>query len=276
VVNAGIPSPDTAGAGEWSLDSQSSTGIAQQVSHLYFYVATSLQDSDIALAISRAVEDNRVKAFNMSFGECEFSAYLNGAMLVDDEMFAEAALQGMTPFASTGDQGSACPVLPTNGVPLSGPPAAAYPAASPYVIAVGGTNLFTKTDYTFDFEVGWESGGGGPSYLENPPFWQAYTGKGTLPIVPSSGGSAVGAGRGLPDISMCGGGTVLGGSCNEGFGVGRLGCRSPRGFGMGQVEIRLGLDGSGEGVSAIDRAKSQLCDRSWDVRGLPGFNVARK
>jgi pseudomonalisin len=209
VVNAGLPSPDTAAAAEWDLDSQSSTGIAQQVSHLYFYVATSLQDSDLALAINRAVEDNKVKAFNMSFGECEFSAYLNGAMLVDDEMFAEAALQGTTPFASTGDQGSACPVLPTNGVPLSGPPAASYPAVSPYVIAVGGTNLFTKTDYTFDYEVAWESGGGGPSYLENPPFWQAYTGKGTLPIVPSSVGSAVGTGRGVPDISMCAGGTVL-------------------------------------------------------------------
>jgi subtilase family serine protease len=209
VVNAGIPSPDTAAAAEWDLDSQSSTGIAQAVSHLYFYVATSLQDSDIALAINRAVEDNHVKAFNMSFGECEYYAFLDGAMLVDDESFAEAALQGQTPFASTGDQGSACPVLPTNGVPASGPPSASYPATSPYVLAVGGTNLFTNTDYTFDYEVAWESGGGGVSYLENPPFWQAYTGTGTLPIVPSSEGSAVGTGRGVPDISMCAGGTVL-------------------------------------------------------------------
>jgi pseudomonalisin len=210
VVNAGIASPDTSGADEWDLDSQTSTGIAQQVSHLYFYVATSLTDSDIALAINKAVSQNKVRAFNMSFGECEFSPFLDGAMLIDDEVFAEAALQGITPFASTGDNGSACPVEgATNGVPLTGPPDTAYPASSPYVIAVGGTNLFTNADFTYDFETGWEAGGGGPSVFETAPFWQADTGAGTLPIVPSSEGSAAGTGRGLPDVSMCAGGSFL-------------------------------------------------------------------
>jgi pseudomonalisin len=209
VVNAGIASADTSGADEWSLDSQSSTGIAQQVSHLYFYVATSMTDSDIALAIHTAVSQNKVKVFNMSFGECEISPYLDRAMLVDDEAFAEAALQGMTPFASSGDQGSACPVLPTNGVPASGPPDVAYPASSPYVIAVGGTNLFTNADYTYDYEVAWESGGGGPSLFEYPPFWQSYTGSGTLPVVLSTEASTGGVGRGVPDVSMCAGGTEL-------------------------------------------------------------------
>jgi len=207
VVTAGLPSPDTSGALEWDLDSQSSTGIAQQVSHLYFYVATSLTDSDIALAINRAVEDNKVKAFNMSFGECEYFAFLDGAMLVNDEAFAEAALQGTTPFASSADQGSACPAAPTNGVPLSGPPDVSYPAASPYVIGVGGTNLFSNADYTYNSETAWESGGGGPSYFETAPFWQNYTGSGTAPIVPTA---PVGlAGRGVPDISMCAGGAFL-------------------------------------------------------------------
>ena len=209
IVHAGIASPDTSGADEWDLDSQSSTGIALQVKHLYFYVATSLTDSDIAVTIHRAVTDNKVKAFNMSFGECEFQAFIDGAMLVDDEAFAEAALQGMTPFASSDDQGSACPVVGTNGIPLSGPPDTAYPASSPYVIASGGTNLFTNTDYTFNQEVAWEASGGGPSYFENPPFWQAFTGSGTEPIVPSSVGSAAGTGRGVPDVAMCAGGTVL-------------------------------------------------------------------
>ena len=213
IVNAGIPSPDTSGAGEWDLDSQSSTGIAQQVSHLYFYVATSLTDSDIGLAINKAVSDDKVKAFNMSFGECEFFPYVDGAMLLDDEMFGEAALQGMTPFASSDDQGSACPVVGTNDVPLSGPPDTSYPASSPYVIAVGGTNLFTNANYTYDYEVAWESGGGGPSYFETPGFWQQYTGSGTLPIVPSAAAnSAVGCPmgcRGVPDVSMCAGGTGL-------------------------------------------------------------------
>jgi pseudomonalisin len=205
VVNAGIPSADTSGADEWDLDSQTSTGIAQRVSHLYLYAATSMTDSDLGLAFNKAVSQNLVKAFNMSFGECEFFPYIDGSMLVDDQIFAEAALQGITPFASSDDQGSACPVEGTNGVPLSGPPDTAYPASSPYVIAVGGTYLFTNTDYTYDFETAADFSGGGPSYFETSPFWQAYTGSGSLPIVPSSEAGD----RGVPDVSMCGGGAEV-------------------------------------------------------------------
>jgi pseudomonalisin len=205
VTNAGVASSDTSGEDEWDLDSQSSTGIAQQVSHLYFYVATSMTDSDIGLAINKAVSSNQVKAFNMSFGECEFFPYLDGAMLLDDELFGEAALQGITPFASSDDQGSACPVEGTNGVPLSGPPDTAYPASSPYVIAVGGTYLFTNANYTYDFETAADFSGGGPSYFETSPFWQSYTGSGAVPIVPSSEAGQ----RGVPDVSMCAGGAEL-------------------------------------------------------------------
>jgi pseudomonalisin len=205
VVNAGIASSDTSGADEWDLDSQTSTGIAQKVSHLYFYAATSMTDSDLGLAINKAVASNKVKAFNMSFGECEFFPYLDGSMALDDQMFGEAALQGITPFASSDDQGSACPAVGTNGVPLSGPPDTAYPASSPYVIAVGGTYLFTNTDYSYDFETAADFSGGGPSYFETSPFWQAYTGSGTVPIVPSSEAGL----RGVPDVSMCGGGAEV-------------------------------------------------------------------
>jgi subtilase family serine protease len=90
---------------------------------------------------------------------------------------------------------------------------AACPSDNPHCpaqnVAVGGTNLFTNADFTYDFETGWEASGGGPSYFENPPFWQTYTGSGTLPVVPSSEGSAVGVGRGVPDVSMCARGTGL-------------------------------------------------------------------
>jgi subtilase family serine protease len=205
VVNAGIASPDTSGEDEWDLDSQTSTGIANQVSHLYFYVATSMTDSDLGLAINKAVSSNQVKAFNMSFGECEFFPYLDGSMVLDDEMFGEAALQGITPFASADDNGSACPSEGPNGVPLDGPPDTSYPASSPYVIAVGGTNLFTNANFTYDYEIAWEASGGGISLFETSPFWQAYTGSGSEPIVPSTEAGD----RGVPDVSMCAGGTEL-------------------------------------------------------------------
>jgi pseudomonalisin len=210
VVYAGIESADTSGLSEWDLDTQYATGIANQVSHLYYYVATSLTDSDLALAINKAVTQNVVKAFNMSLGECEFYPYIDGAMLVDDESFGEAALHGITPFASADDNGSACPSEFPNGVPLGGPPDTAYPASSPYVISVGGTNLFTNTNYSYDYEVAWQASGGGPSYFEAPPFWEEYTGSGDVPIVLSAAansevGCPMGC-RGVPDTAMCAGG----------------------------------------------------------------------
>ena len=121
------------------------------------------------------------------------------------DVYKRQALQGITPFASSGDQGSACPLEATNGVPLSGPPDTAYPASSPYVVSVGGTYLFTNTDYTFDFETAADFSGGGPSYFETSPFWQSYTGTGTLPVVPSSEAGL----RGVPDVSMCAGGAEV-------------------------------------------------------------------
>jgi subtilase family serine protease len=191
LVYAGIPSADTSGADEWDLDTQTSTGMAPNA-HLYVYVATSLTDADTALTFNKFVTDNKAKAGSASYGECELFPYLDGAMVTDDEIFAEAALQGQTVFSSTGDVGASCPVLPTNGVPLSGPPLVSYPAASPYVIGVGGTDLFTNTGYTYDFETAWNAGGGGISQFETSPFWQSG-------VVPTAADGL----RGLPDVSMC-------------------------------------------------------------------------
>lgn len=194
VVFAGINSPDTSGAEEWDLDSQTATGIAQQVERYFFYVSTSLTDSDIAATIHRYASDNKAKLFSISLGECEALPYLDGFMLVGDEAFAEAALQGQTTFASSDDNGSACPVAPTNGVPGSGPPMVSYPATSPYVIAVGATDLFTNADYTYDYELGAEFSGGGNSAFETSPFWQDT----------AAPGAYTDGIRSIPDVAMCG------------------------------------------------------------------------
>ena len=137
IVNAGLQSVDTAGVDEWDLDTQASTGMAGTVSHLYLYVATSLTDADIALAFNRFAAQNVARIANASFGICEVFPYVDGSMLVDDNIFLEAAAQGQTVFASTGDTGSFCgAVVGTNGVP-AGAPFVEYPAASPYVVGVG-------------------------------------------------------------------------------------------------------------------------------------------
>jgi pseudomonalisin len=194
VIQVGLASPDTAGAGEWALDTQMSTGMADKVSKLIIYDTTSMSDSDIALMFNKFAHQNIAKAGSASFGLCETFAFLDGSMLADDNVFLEAAAQGQTVFASTGDSGSACGVTgQTNGVPLSGAAGMVeYPASSPYVVAVGGTTLTTDSGYNYIAELGWDAGGGGISAWEASPFWQ-------LSVLPTTA-----AGKAVPDVSIDG------------------------------------------------------------------------
>lgn len=205
VVATGASSADTSGADEWDLDTQYSTGMADTVNNLYVYDATSLTDSDLARSFTMFVTQGAragVKAASASFGECEIQAYLDGSMLVDDEAFAQAAIQGQTVFASAGDTGGFCPVAPNNGVP-AGLPDVNYPASSPYVVAVGGTTLITNPNGTYNNELAWLAGGGGLSLFEAAGHWQ--TGDGVLgSVLPTVCGlqAVTSCGRTLPDISM--------------------------------------------------------------------------
>src|SRR3984885_4384547 len=145
VEQVGIANPDTSGADEFDMDTQYSTGMANNVSHLYIYAASSMTDADIALMFNRFAAQKLARAGSASFGLCEVFAYLDGSMLADDNSFLEAAAQGQTVFASSGDTGSACIVgTGENGVPGEGIPMVEYPASSPYVIGAGGTTLVTN------------------------------------------------------------------------------------------------------------------------------------
>ncbi|HEY0395963.1 MAG TPA: S53 family peptidase [Candidatus Elarobacter sp.] len=195
VVKVGLPSPDTAGVVEWDLDTQSSTGMAQNVQQLYLYDTTSLTDSDIANAYSKWVGDNLARLGNSSFGECEYQAWLDGSMKVDDHLFMQAAAQGQTMFVSTGDTGSSCALAPTNGAPMSGPPMVEFPAVSPYVVGVGGTTVVSDTSAGYVGEAAWNAGGGGLSQFENSTSWQQTS-------TPHTTGLAATNLRSLPDIAM--------------------------------------------------------------------------
>lgn len=191
IVQVGLASPDTSGVDEWDLDTQMSTGMAETVKTLYIYDTTSLTDSDLALAFNRFAAQDVAKAGSASLGECELFPYLDGSMLADDQVFLEAAAQGQTMFASSGDTGASCAVESTNGVPDSGPPMVNYPASSPYVVAVGGTDLFVNSDGSYNRETAWEAGGGGISQFEYSPYWQAVA-------VPSN----TAGDKGIPDVAM--------------------------------------------------------------------------
>jgi subtilase family serine protease len=194
VIQVGLASTDTSGEDEWDLDTQMSSGMAEQLAKLIIYDTTSMSDSDIAVMFNRFAAQNIAKAGNASFGECESVAFLDGSMMADDQVFLEAAAQGQTVFSSTGDSGSACTVVgEANGVPLSGVPGAvSYPASSPYVVGVGGTTLTTDSNYNYIAELGWDAGGGGISLWESSPYWQES-------VLPTTA-----AGKALPDVSMDG------------------------------------------------------------------------
>jgi len=194
IDRTGPASSDTSGEDEWDLDTQYSTGMAQTVKDLRIYDASSLDDSDLAISFADFAGQDKAKAGSASFGECEALAYLDGSMVVDDESFAEAAAQGQTVFTSSGDTGGFCTVAPTNGVP-AGIPDVEYPTASPYVVSVGGTTLLTNSDGTYDEEIAWLAGGGGPSYFEPAPSWQA--GDGVIGTIGSEADL-----RTVPDVSM--------------------------------------------------------------------------
>ena len=201
VVYAGIQSPDVSGQDEFDLDTQTSTGMAGNVKRLYIYVATSLTDADTSVEFDRFKTDDVAKAGSASFGECEIFPSLDGAMLLDDTIFAQAAVQGQTVFSSAGDNGTTCPVVAATGVPGTGLPFQSYPGTSPYVVSVGGTTLITNSGTgTYDTEVAWYGTGGGSSTEEGAPFWQ----NGVVPAIDSPPNPVPGVEtfKSVPDIAM--------------------------------------------------------------------------
>jgi len=191
LVYAGAKSTDTSGTDEWDLDTQTSTGVAPAADQLYVYVASSLSDADLSKAINTWVTADVAKSASASLGECDLLPALDGSMATDDAILAQAAAQGQTFFASTGDTGGSCAVAGTNGVPGSGPVDTEYPASSPYTVGVGGTTLDTDDSDNYGNEIAWYAGGGGISPVETAPSWQSAA-------VPSSAAGF----RGLPDVAL--------------------------------------------------------------------------
>ncbi len=184
VVVVGKASTDTSNTAEWDIDSQNIQAMAGgQVAQMVFYTAYSLSNANLTKTFNQAVLDNISKVINVSLGECESSAYSDGSMASDDQIFQLAIAQGQTFSVSTGDSGSKeC------GSPAGTSAGASYPASSPYVIAVGGTTLYTGTSGNYGGEVAWSGGGGSPSLIELKPSWQNSV--------------VSGAYRGVPDIAF--------------------------------------------------------------------------
>jgi len=196
VIQVGTPTTDTSGNDEWALDLTYTQAMAWDVKQFDVYVAPSFAYSDLTLALNRWASDDVAPIMNASIGGCELFPYQSGDMLVGDMILAEAAVQGQTLFASTGDTGAYCGVagVPPNGG-VGGAPFVEYPASSPYAVAVGGTDLFSNVDGTYLGEQAWQSGGGGLSQFEYSPTWESPT----QPVGTTPAGLTF---RGVPDIAF--------------------------------------------------------------------------
>ena len=181
---------DTSGDVEWDLDSQDIVGISGGVQKIVFYDTTSLTDANLTADYNAAVSANAVKVINVSLGECETDAKQAGTTTAEDQIFSQAVAQGQTFSVSSGDSGA--DECGTGGVVPS------WPASSQYVVAAGGTELYTSGATTWGSETVWNNlsesegaTGGSPSTFEPMPSWQAGVGQ-------NAGHTT----RGVPDIAF--------------------------------------------------------------------------
>ena len=85
------------------------------------------------------VQQDTASVVSTSYGLCEPDSFAEGLVDADEPLFMQAAVQGQTILAASGDSGSADCYLPSTGTDTS--LQVDYPASSPNVTAVGGTTL---------------------------------------------------------------------------------------------------------------------------------------
>jgi subtilase family serine protease len=209
--------------GESDLDLEWSGAMAPGAS-IYFVYTGNSQNNGVFDSISYAVDQKIGDIISVSYGACE--TVLGGFSL--ESTFQQAAAQGQTIVAAAGDSGStACFDYGTLTIAQQQALAVNYPASSPYVTAMGGTEISQSSQAYYSAgqgywkaetpgsdiltsalqyipEVVWNDSsisapagyglsatGGGASALFTKPSWQ--TG---VPGIPADGK------RDLPDISL--------------------------------------------------------------------------
>ncbi len=156
-----LPQNTNSTVGDWdleeSLDVQWVHSMAPQA-NIILFESTTANDSDMNTAEVTAAGWPGVSAVSNSWGEDEFT----GETTEDPSFVTPTGHQGVTFLASAGDSGSP----------------AGYPAYSPYVVSVGGTNLQIQTNGAYISESVWNNNngwatGGGISTQEAIPSYQS-------------------------------------------------------------------------------------------------------
>lgn len=208
VPGSGVEATSLGDEGESEIDLEYASGVAYRGNVLFVYVGAN-QNYSVFDALAFAITQDIGAVVSISYGECE--SLLSATDLDQlNALFEEASAQGQTLVAAAGDSGStAC--APDSSAPGITPAeeqalSVSFPASSPYVTAVGGTEMAPGTfapgsssywagapsrDVTSSLlsyvpEVVWNegsasngiaAGGGGASgYFARPAWQSAYPG----------------------------------------------------------------------------------------------------
>ncbi|MGD0895109.1 MAG: IPT/TIG domain-containing protein [Acidimicrobiales bacterium] len=174
-----------AGTGESVLDLEMLAALAPGA-RLDVYEAPNTSFGSID-GYNAMVSADQVNIVSTSWGACETSLQVSapGTQQIENYIFEEAAAQGQTVFASSGDTGSDdCAGTQFSSTKPERPYLSVDdPASQPYVVGVGGTSLRSDTSPLLPTEEQvWNDGpsgggtGGGLSNSWASPVWQAQSG----------------------------------------------------------------------------------------------------
>jgi subtilase family protein len=160
---------DCGWSGEGAIDLQWAHAIAPKATLIYVEAVSSSFD-DLFAAVQRATTEvlaNGGGPVSLSWSDTEFQG---------ETSYDPYFKTGVVYFASSGDVGGVV----------------TYPAASPFVISVGGTAVVRDTNHNIITEEGWDNSGGGNSLYELRPPSQSAVGESSTSnrIVPDIAGPA--------------------------------------------------------------------------------------
>jgi subtilase family serine protease len=157
---------------EVDLDIEVVHALAPAVSS-YVYEAPNSNAGELAM-YQQIASDKKVDVVSISWGSCEAAEGSSAATSVNNAI-ATGTAEGISYFAAAGDDGT------TDCARQTGSKAQAvdFPASSPNVTGVGGTQLTVTSSNGYSSETAWNdgassgAGGGGISTLFNAPSWQS-------------------------------------------------------------------------------------------------------
>jgi hypothetical protein len=213
-----------AGSGEAALDIEQILGLAPQATIDVYQGPSGGTASAFVVLLQAMVDNSSVNIISDSWGTCEASTEGPGEssytdLTSENVIFEQAATEGKTVFAASGDDGSSdCANANDNA---GSNPAVDDPASQPYVTGTGATSLpSTQSDSAVpnpDDQAVWNEGnasaggasGGGISSYWPMPTWQSHAAPGLDVIGPDSSGAPCRAATGeycreVPDVSADG------------------------------------------------------------------------